>query len=154
MTKRRRASRTLPIRLIGAGGLLFLGGYYLMQHLTERGTDPAPGRVCFWGGLVLMVVGAAKWYTQPPARTREQEEAAQEAEVERATVAAALQNDDDDDLISCPYCHASIYEESEQCPRCGKYISIEDAPRGMPKWVLIGLVLAIGVTMLWLVIGH
>ena len=74
--------------------------------------------------------------------------------MEHATTAAALANDDDDDdLIACPYCREPIYEESERCPSCGKYLSVEDAPRGLPTWVLIGVVLALLVSMFWLV-GH
>ena len=153
--RRRRSPQALPVRLVGGGALLFLGGYFLLQHLTSIGADPAPGRVLFWGGLVLMVVGAAKWLTQPPARTRQQEEEAEEAEIEHATVSAALANDDDDDdLVPCPYCREPICEESERCPNCGKYISVEDAPKAMPTWILVGVVLAIVVTMFWMVIVH
>ena len=31
-------------------------------------------------------------------------------------------------LVPCPHCKAEIDEEAEQCPRCGMFLSREDAP--------------------------
>jgi hypothetical protein len=152
--KQRQTRRALPARLAGVGVLLFLGGFALLQYLTDRGIDPAPGRVLFWGGLALLLVGGGMWLTQPPARSRRQQDKAEEREAERAARDAALANDDDDDLIPCPYCREPIYEESERCPRCGKYISVEDSRPAMPTWVLVGVVVAILITMFWLAVGH
>ncbi|MBW3541015.1 MAG: zinc ribbon domain-containing protein [Planctomycetes bacterium] len=52
--------------------------------------------------------------------------------------------DDDDesaDLIDCPHCGSAIYEDAEQCPRCGMYVVHEGSPLGgRPLWfVLLGL---------------
>jgi uncharacterized paraquat-inducible protein A len=35
--------------------------------------------------------------------------------------------DDDDETMSCPHCRASIYDDAERCPKCGSYLSREDA---------------------------
>lgn len=53
---------------------------------------------------------------------------------------------DDDDIptVPCPYCRRDILEDSEQCPKCGMYISKEDAPRDRKSllWIAV-MVLAL-----------
>lgn len=34
-----------------------------------------------------------------------------------------IDNDDDDRTIPCPACGAGIYEDADQCPRCGEWIA-------------------------------
>ena len=47
--------------------------------------------------------------------------------------------DDEGVTIACPYCGEPIYEDSERCPHCERYISTEDAPSTKkPWWVLAG----------------
>ena len=68
-------------------------------------------------------------------------------------------DDDDDDLstITCPYCRAEIYEEAEQCPECGEYISSEDRAaryQWQPRWIvltaaLLLLIAALGLLANW-----
>src|SRR5215212_9298463 len=55
------------------------------------------------------------------------------------TYPAGLYVDDEPALIPCPHCRAEIDEESEQCPKCGMFISKEDAPSGpkSPLWVIL-----------------
>jgi hypothetical protein len=51
---------------------------------------------------------------------------------------------DERPVAPCPYCRAEIDAESEQCPKCGTFVSAEDAP-SEPKssaWVVL-LVLAL-----------
>ena len=37
----------------------------------------------------------------------------------------------------CPQCGAQVYEDAEQCPVCGQYITDEDTPRtSQPRWVV------------------
>lgn len=65
------------------------------------------------------------------------------------------EEDDDDgsDLtIPCPYCEEPVYEEAECCPSCGKYLSREDAPRRLPWWLILGLILSIAVVLRWVVL--
>lgn len=65
---------------------------------------------------------------------------------------------DDDDLtetVACPECGAEVYEEAEQCPRCGSYITHGGGVwAGRPIWwIVLGLLgLAAGVLALagWL----
>lgn len=52
---------------------------------------------------------------------------------------------DERPVVPCPYCRAEIDEESEQCPKCGTFISDEDAPREPRSavWAVL-MVLALG----------
>ena len=43
----------------------------------------------------------------------------------------------------CPYCGKAVYEQAEVCPHCRNYISREDAPRRLPRWVWTAAVLAL-----------
>jgi predicted nucleic acid-binding Zn ribbon protein len=52
--------------------------------------------------------------------------------------------------IVCPHCGREIYEAAQQCPKCGKYLSKEDAPRPTPWWILIAAALALLAAMTWL----
>ena len=65
-------------------------------------------------------------------------------------------DDDDDDLtIPCPYCQADIFEDSIRCPRCGNYLSAEDAPpRPRSTWFVIAVVICIIAVGLWLGLGR
>lgn len=36
-------------------------------------------------------------------------------------------SDDADDCYVCPSCSAAVYEDAEQCPRCGDYITPQSA---------------------------
>ena len=46
---------------------------------------------------------------------------------------------DDRAVIPCPHCKVEIDEESEQCPKCGSFISKEDAPTGgkSSAWIVL-----------------
>jgi len=58
--------------------------------------------------------------------------------------------DDERALIACPYCRAEIDEESVKCPKCGMFISREDAPseRKSVVWIVL-MVLALLATLVW-----
>jgi predicted nucleic acid-binding Zn ribbon protein len=62
-------------------------------------------------------------------------------------------DDEDDDgpsLVACPYCQREISEDAEICPKCGSYISGEDAPRRrMPTLIIIGVALMALVLIAW-----
>jgi uncharacterized paraquat-inducible protein A len=55
------------------------------------------------------------------------------------TYPAGLYADNDRVLVPCPHCRAEIDEESEQCPKCGMYVSKEDASSGSKSslWVVL-----------------
>jgi hypothetical protein len=60
--------------------------------------------------------------------------------------------DPDDELTDeCPHCRASIHDDSERCPNCGRYLSREDAPRRHPWWVTAGAVACLAVVGWWVV---
>jgi predicted nucleic acid-binding Zn ribbon protein len=66
------------------------------------------------------------------------------------TYPEGLYDDDGPPTVQCPYCRADILEDSEQCPKCGKYLSREDAParsRG-GAWVIV-LILALLAVAMW-----
>src|SRR3954471_6111614 len=55
------------------------------------------------------------------------------------TYPRGLYVDDDRAVVPCPHCRAEIDEESEQCPKCGMYLTKEDAPRQAKSgvWVVL-----------------
>lgn len=66
------------------------------------------------------------------------------------TYPAGLYVDDEPALVPCPHCRAEIDEESQQCPKCGMYISQEDAPGEgrSPLWVIL-MALALLAALAW-----
>jgi predicted nucleic acid-binding Zn ribbon protein len=67
-------------------------------------------------------------------------------------------DEDDEDgpaLVECPYCGAEVLEDVAQCPRCGNFMSEEDAPRRRPVWVLmVAVVLIIAIVVTWVLWGR
>lgn len=62
-------------------------------------------------------------------------------------------DDDSDVTIACRYCGADMYDDAEQCPHCGQYLSTEDAPhQGKPWWIVVVVVLCL-VSMLWWIVA-
>jgi hypothetical protein len=62
--------------------------------------------------------------------------------------------DDEDPTIDCPHCGAEVYDDAEQCPACGRYLTEEDAPAKLPPlWILIGVVVCILIVIAWMVGG-
>ena len=67
---------------------------------------------------------------------------------------ASDMDDTDDDggasaTVACPWCRASVYEAAERCPKCGRYLSDEDAPRRYPWWLIAGVILCLIVILLF-----
>ena len=62
-------------------------------------------------------------------------------------------DDGDDEVSDCPYCGSTIYEGSEQCAVCGRYISVEDAPANRPWWIVVGLFVCLAIAVTWVVWG-
>jgi hypothetical protein len=59
-------------------------------------------------------------------------------------------DDDEAETVPCPHCGAEVYENAEQCPRCGKYLSAEDRPPTRPSgFVGVMLVLALLAALVW-----
>jgi hypothetical protein len=66
------------------------------------------------------------------------------------TYPQGLYDDDGPPNVPCPHCGAGVFEDAEQCPKCGAYLSREDAPTGNKSgawWVLI--VLCLFAAALW-----
>ena len=57
--------------------------------------------------------------------------------------------------LLCPFCRVPVYEEAEQCPHCGTYITEEEAPAGRTKpwWIVAGTVACLAVVYLWIRYG-
>ena len=68
------------------------------------------------------------------------------------TYPAGLYVDDERAVVPCPHCRAEIDEESEQCPKCGMYLTKEDAPREEKSraWIVL-MVLALLVALIWVI---
>ena len=59
--------------------------------------------------------------------------------------------DDDDPFVPCPHCGTDIYDEAEQCPACGQYLSREDEPaRPKPWWIVLGVAICLVIVILWM----
>ena len=59
-----------------------------------------------------------------------------------------MDENDDPAVVPCPYCRAEILEDVDVCPKCGNFISFEDAPRRRPWWVVAGVVVCVVVVVL------
>ena len=55
------------------------------------------------------------------------------------------------DTVVCPSCKSDVYEEAEQCPRCGEYLTQERAVGRWPWWVMVGIVLAMLIAVIFVV---
>jgi hypothetical protein len=52
--------------------------------------------------------------------------------------------DDQVDTIACSNCRVEIYDEAEQCPHCGEYVSLATSPfAAKPFWVRCLMVMII-----------
>jgi hypothetical protein len=59
-------------------------------------------------------------------------------------------DEDEDPTDTCPYCKKSIYDDAEQCPHCGQYISQEDRPPNQkPWWILAGVAICLYLIYRW-----
>ena len=55
-----------------------------------------------------------------------------------------MDDDDDPEMLPCPYCGKPISEDAEISPKCGSFLSIEDAPRrGITWWKLLVVALLV-----------
>ncbi|MBA4066227.1 MAG: hypothetical protein C0501_21430 [Isosphaera sp.] len=66
------------------------------------------------------------------------------------TYPQGLYDDDGPPTVPCPHCRADVFEDSERCPRCGTYLTGEDAPPGARSggWVVV-MVLALLAAAMW-----
>lgn len=65
------------------------------------------------------------------------------------TYPEGLYVDDERAVVPCPHCRAEIDEESEQCPKCGMYLSREDTPPRRSAFVMVMLVVALLIALFW-----
>lgn len=64
-----------------------------------------------------------------------------------------LYEDDGPPTVPCPHCREEVIEDSEQCPRCGNYLSREESPsRSGGVWSIF-MILALLATLLLLAGG-
>ncbi len=62
--------------------------------------------------------------------------------------------DDDDPTVACPHCGEEVYDDAEQCPACGRYLSREDAPAAArPWWIVIGVAVCLVIVVAWALAG-
>jgi hypothetical protein len=50
-------------------------------------------------------------------------------------------DDDTAEVMPCPECGAEIYEDAEQCPVCGCYVTFGTSPWSgrSPIWIVLGI---------------
>ncbi len=59
--------------------------------------------------------------------------------------------DDDEPTIPCPHCHREVHEDSQRCPYCEKYFSVEDAPHSRkPWWIYLGVAVSLLIVYGWI----
>jgi hypothetical protein len=58
-------------------------------------------------------------------------------------VDAMTSDGDSGTTAPCPHCGREIYDDAERCPKCGTYLSAEDAPQRWPVWLVVGALLAL-----------
>jgi hypothetical protein len=62
--------------------------------------------------------------------------------------------DEENTTDDCPHCGAAVYDDAEQCPACGKYLSREEAPSRLPPlWILVGVGVCLVIVILWALSG-
>jgi predicted nucleic acid-binding Zn ribbon protein len=74
---------------------------------------------------------------------------------EPETYPSGLYDDDGPAVVPCPFCRAEVLEDTERCPRCGNYLSREDAPSREPKsrfWMVM-MILALLLAAFWVIAG-
>jgi hypothetical protein len=56
----------------------------------------------------------------------------------------------DEGCMPCPHCLAVIWDDSERCPACGRYLSDEETSRRHPWWVMMGIVICLALALYWI----
>lgn len=63
-------------------------------------------------------------------------------------------DDSEVELVRCPKCGAEVYEDAEQCPECGEWITFSTHPfAGRSFWFILIGVLGIAATIAALVLA-
>ncbi|HEX8324288.1 MAG TPA: hypothetical protein VF595_10280 [Tepidisphaeraceae bacterium] len=57
-------------------------------------------------------------------------------------------DDENDVLDPCPNCKKLMYDDAEQCPYCGHYVTEETAPTSHAKWVTVTALICLVVAIL------
>lgn len=70
------------------------------------------------------------------------------------TYPSGVYADDGPATVACQHCKAEILEDSEQCPRCGNYLSKEDAPAEAKSgpWVVLMILALLAAALLVLAV--
>ena len=58
-------------------------------------------------------------------------------------------DDDDPETIECPECRRQVYEDAEQCPHCGHFITPDTGVWAGKPWWWIALALLGIVGLIW-----
>ena len=63
-------------------------------------------------------------------------------------------DDSEVELVRCPQCGADVYEDAEQCPECGEWITVSTHPfAGRSVWFIVIGLLGIAATIAALVLS-
>ena len=58
-------------------------------------------------------------------------------------------DDSDIETVECPECHRQVYEEAEQCPYCGHFITHDTRVWAGKPWWWVAIALAGIVGLIW-----
>ncbi len=62
-------------------------------------------------------------------------------------------DEDDLDTLPCPECGKHFYEELEQCPHCGQYVTHSTSALAGKSWWYVALALLGVLAVIWLSLG-
>ncbi len=89
------------------------------------------------------------------ARWREQDDDdLEDDDVDEDDLPDGTYHDEEESLVPCPHCREMVPEDVPRCPYCEHYLSDDDQAqpwRRLPPWVLIGVALALGIVVMWII---
>jgi hypothetical protein len=64
------------------------------------------------------------------------------------------ENEDEAETVACPECGEPVYEDAEQCPSCGQYITHSTSPLAGRSTlyvaiVVLGIIAVIATLLIW-----
>ncbi len=79
------------------------------------------------------------------------EDASDEADPELPNESDLDPDDEYAETIPCPKCRKPIYEQSEFCPHCGIYLSVETMSPKKPLWLIVAVIICLAIILIcWL----
>jgi predicted RNA-binding Zn-ribbon protein involved in translation (DUF1610 family) len=74
-------------------------------------------------------------------------------ELEERELPDEADHNEDQETHPCPHCGEEIYDDAEQCPKCGRYIG-EGSSARKPIWLLVGVIVCALIVLGWIFRGN